>query len=524
MKKITYEVEKFVFENSTEPAKSIYFLQKNYDFSLTEAEIYTNRINKLLSNYFREFVGIADDVDIVLKFDYLSDEEKSSIFFVNNYLKALYKLNCRKINDKILNVVQKFSLLLNTDEFEIQLNKLQVFQKNQIYISELNNKYKIEEDVERRIIEALFISKIDGVKKFMELKNISIEEANNYIEIIEKCFINNNEYQNIFGTLLFCINGIDKMPLYLEDRKIEITVQKDHLYINNSEEDQETFRNNYKNILNIDTPLLINITCNFIRFEFTYKYENIFTIELQKHIDYFNEIIKSPTFNKLSKELKQKELDVKKEKINIEKRIKEEEENRKQEIIKRQKEEEKKKDDELKQKLKIEEEQRIIKERQILQSQLDEQIKRGEELQQKLQIEEEERIKAEKQIEERQKEEERIKDEERKQIEENQNEQNKKVGLNSFTSSVTRGGDAIFPEHIYIDDDKVTWEKKTGVFSKDSKIIPIKNVTQIEIDTSLIGSKLKIYSNGFGYIQCENFTKSDVREIKNLIEKAQSNL
>lgn len=102
--------------------------------------------------------------------------------------------------------------------------------------------------------------------------------------------------------------------------------------------------------------------------------------------------------------------------------------------------------------------------------------------------------------------------------------ENSKIGSHEFKSSITRGGDAIFPEHIYVDDNEVTWEKKTGVFSKDSKTIPMKNITQIDIETSLIGAKIKIRSKGFGFIQGENFTKSDVKEIKSLIEKAQGNL
>ena len=109
---------------------------------------------------------------------------------------------------------------------------------------------------------------------------------------------------------------------------------------------------------------------------------------------------------------------------------------------------------------------------------------------------------------------------ERNEIEE---EESSTIGSNAFKSSVTRGGNAIFPEHIYVDDKEVSWEKKTGVFGKDSKSIPIKNVTEIEIHTSLLGCKIKIHSRGFGFIEGENFTKSDVKEIKSLIEKAQLN-
>ena len=120
-------------------------------------------------------------------------------------------------------------------------------------------------------------------------------------------------------------------------------------------------------------------------------------------------------------------------------------------------------------------------------------------------------------------------EEERERIYENERrdkeeEGNVKVGSYSFKSSITRGGDAIFPEHIYVDDKEVSWEKKTGIFSKDSKTIPMKNITQIDLETSLIGAKIKIRSNGFGFIVGENFTKSDVKQIKSLIDNARSNL
>jgi hypothetical protein len=114
-------------------------------------------------------------------------------------------------------------------------------------------------------------------------------------------------------------------------------------------------------------------------------------------------------------------------------------------------------------------------------------------------------------------------DEEENELNEKQKIENKKIGSHEFKSSITRGGDALFPEHICVDDNEVTWKKKTGVFSKDTKTISIKNVTQIDIETSLIGAKIKILTKGHGFIQGENFTKSDVKEIKNLIEQAQRN-
>ena len=149
----------------------------------------------------------------------------------------------------------------------------------------------------------------------------------------------------------------------------------------------------------------------------------------------------------------------------------------------------------------------------------EEERKRKEDLERKRLEEQRRKEEAEERIQQEEEEENKLKDEQQK-----QDDVNSKVGSHEFKSSITRGGDAIFPEHIYVDDNEVTWEKKTGVFSKDSKTIPMKNITQIDIETSLIGAKIKIRSKGFGFIQGENFTKSDVKEIKSLIEKAQGNL
>lgn len=92
----------------------------------------------------------------------------------------------------------------------------------------------------------------------------------------------------------------------------------------------------------------------------------------------------------------------------------------------------------------------------------------------------------------------------------------------SFQSSVSRGGEVLFPEHIYVNDYEVTWEKKSGVFSKETKTIPINEVTQIDIKTTFLSASIVIRSKGYGQIKGEHFTKSDASRIKKLIEKAKS--
>jgi hypothetical protein len=98
------------------------------------------------------------------------------------------------------------------------------------------------------------------------------------------------------------------------------------------------------------------------------------------------------------------------------------------------------------------------------------------------------------------------------------------IGEHSFQSSVSRGGEVLFPEHIYVNDFEVTWEKKSGVFSKDTKTIPIAEVTQIDIKTTLLSAIIVIRSKGYGQIKGEHFAKSDASRIKKLIETVKSQL
>jgi|688.fasta_scaffold488056_1 hypothetical protein len=110
-------------------------------------------------------------------------------------------------------------------------------------------------------------------------------------------------------------------------------------------------------------------------------------------------------------------------------------------------------------------------------------------------------------------------------LEDHKNESNSKVeeiGEHAFQSSVSRGGEVLFPEHVYIDDFEVTWEKKTGLFSKDTKTIPIDEVSQVDLTINLLSAKLIIRSSGSGNILAEHFSKSDAKKIKQLIEKVKS--
>jgi hypothetical protein len=59
------------------------------------------------------------------------------------------------------------------------------------------------------------------------------------------------------------------------------------------------------------------------------------------------------------------------------------------------------------------------------------------------------------------------------------------------------------------------------LFGKDSITIPIDKVSQVELETSLIGTDIIIRGKGFGQIKGTNFKKSDAKKIESLIFKAQ---
>jgi hypothetical protein len=94
-----------------------------------------------------------------------------------------------------------------------------------------------------------------------------------------------------------------------------------------------------------------------------------------------------------------------------------------------------------------------------------------------------------------------------------------------FKSAITRGGNAILPEIINVTDSDVTWKKRNKtLISSDSISIPINSISSVEIDTSLIGTTIKIKSQGQREIIASNFTASDTNEIKKLINQHKTDL
>ncbi len=133
-------------------------------------------------------------------------------------------------------------------------------------------------------------------------------------------------------------------------------------------------------------------------------------------------------------------------------------------------------------------------------------------------------IEDEREAAERRKEQREAEEQEDREIEEKTNEEqaDSKIGEHRFTNDWKRGGNVLLQEHIYVNADEVTWEKKkTVLFGKDTTTIPIDKVSQVELETSLIGTDIIIRGKGFGQIKGTNFKKSDAKKIESLILKAQ---
>ena len=156
--------------------------------------------------------------------------------------------------------------------------------------------------------------------------------------------------------------------------------------------------------------------------------------------------------------------------------------------------------------------------------QKEEEERRQKEEQRRIQREEEERRQKEEQERIQRENEEEYPSREMKQNSESNNSSSTKkidIGNHHFTNDFIRGGDVLLKEHIYINNNEVRWEKKkTLLFGKDTSSIPIKYVSNVILETSLIGTDIKITSQGKGVIYAENFSKSDAEKIKRILFSA----
>jgi hypothetical protein len=95
-----------------------------------------------------------------------------------------------------------------------------------------------------------------------------------------------------------------------------------------------------------------------------------------------------------------------------------------------------------------------------------------------------------------------------------------------FKSAISRFGSILTPDIIIISDDGVTYKKRHKILiTVEEKTIQYSRISSVEINTSLIGTTIKINSNGGcgDDIVAHKFTLSDAKEIKRLILNQQKN-
>ncbi len=89
--------------------------------------------------------------------------------------------------------------------------------------------------------------------------------------------------------------------------------------------------------------------------------------------------------------------------------------------------------------------------------------------------------------------------------------------MNIYTASRLSEGNKMFPCVIHLDGLAVTF-KIPGLFNGKESTIPMSRISSVDIETPLIGfSTIIIETTGEGKIRAHGFTKSEVREMKEII-------
>ncbi len=90
--------------------------------------------------------------------------------------------------------------------------------------------------------------------------------------------------------------------------------------------------------------------------------------------------------------------------------------------------------------------------------------------------------------------------------------------MKTFTASRVSDGNGVFPCKIIVGGNKIT-VRIPGLFSNQDKEIGFDKISEVSVDTPLVGySTITFYTTGIGYVKAHGFTKSEVKEIKRLIE------
>ena len=89
--------------------------------------------------------------------------------------------------------------------------------------------------------------------------------------------------------------------------------------------------------------------------------------------------------------------------------------------------------------------------------------------------------------------------------------------MKDFTASRLTSGNRIFPSKIIIDETGVTL-KDLALFSGKEKTIPFSRISSVNFEYPFVGfSTIIIGTAGDGQIKLHGFTKSEVKQMKDLI-------
>ena len=92
------------------------------------------------------------------------------------------------------------------------------------------------------------------------------------------------------------------------------------------------------------------------------------------------------------------------------------------------------------------------------------------------------------------------------------------MSYNHFTASRVTGGNAVFPDEIIIDEDeqKLTYRKGQIIGYKET-ILSFRAIGCASLSAGLLFSDVIIETNGGMTIRAKGFTRSDAREIVELL-------
>jgi len=90
--------------------------------------------------------------------------------------------------------------------------------------------------------------------------------------------------------------------------------------------------------------------------------------------------------------------------------------------------------------------------------------------------------------------------------------------MKTFTASRLSDDNGLFPCKIIVSGNKIT-VRIPGFFNNQDKDISFDKISEVSVETPLIGySTVTFYTTGIGVVAAHGFTKSEVKEIKRLIE------